>query len=211
MMGLLEPALQVPFIIRTPKSLAFADKKLAPVYQHPVSLLDLFPTMVSLAGLPSPPASFRLNGINLVPHLADGSPAHTSGVFSWITRCHNCSLSYSRAEPEQCALDAAADAAYFVPCCMTPSRDFDYVGVSIRSNDGFRFTTWCVWDGSSLSISDWDKCAGHGLWDLRTNTTSFRPEANQENVAKWYPDVVERLFSAIRRRFERQHASRIVP
>ena len=66
-----------------------------------------------------------------------------AAAFSQITRCLNCSESYSKhGESAQCAFDARADAGYSVPCCFTPREQFDYMGMSVRT-DEWRYTE-CV-------------------------------------------------------------------
>ena len=92
MMNLLETSLRVPLLIRPARSAATsrgASSGSAPehagrvgsagaaafralhsgnvaVYSHPVESLDIFPTVVALAGLPAPPAAMQLAGTSLV-------------------------------------------------------------------------------------------------------------------------------------------------
>jgi iduronate 2-sulfatase len=64
MMNLLDVSTQVPLLIHTP-SLPIQ----APIYAAPVELVDVFPTLASLAGLPPPPPWFSLDGVDLSPAL----------------------------------------------------------------------------------------------------------------------------------------------
>lgn len=62
-----ESVLRVPLILRYPAG--FGPAKLA----HPVSLVDLYPTLLGYAGLPYPP----VDGLDLRPYLESGEvPAH---------------------------------------------------------------------------------------------------------------------------------------
>ncbi len=60
-----EKATRVPFIIVAP-GIAQAGG----ICEHPVSLLDLYPTLLDLCGLPAPA---KLDGVSLVPQLKDPS------------------------------------------------------------------------------------------------------------------------------------------
>ncbi|GAB3658859.1 hypothetical protein GCM10028791_32070 [Echinicola sediminis] len=59
---LFEGGIRVPFLISWPKGFSGGKK-----YDHPISALDIFPTVVAAAGLPEP--SKELDGLNLLPYL----------------------------------------------------------------------------------------------------------------------------------------------
>lgn len=64
MMNLLETSLRVPLLIRpAPNDPRFSGGQVSgKVYPHTVELLDLFPTIVSLANLAPPPKIWGLPG-----------------------------------------------------------------------------------------------------------------------------------------------------
>ena len=89
MMTILDTSTRVPLMMRAP-----GHEPQAPSYAGPVELVDLYPTLASLAGLPAPPAAFALPGVDLSAALAGGRVAKDA-AFSEITRCRNCSLAYN--------------------------------------------------------------------------------------------------------------------
>ncbi len=61
-----EGGIRVPLVVRWPGVTAAGVRNATPVHQ-----VDLFPTLLELAGLP-PPAGYVLDGVSLVPLLRDG-------------------------------------------------------------------------------------------------------------------------------------------
>eukprot|EP00118_Oscarella_pearsei_P027704 m.311308 g.311308 ORF g.311308 m.311308 type:complete len:539 (+) comp64854_c0_seq1:54-1670(+) len=74
-----ELATRVPLIIRSP-----SQKQAGQTSSALVELVDLFPTLVDLAGLPAPP--FRLEGRSLAPLLDDPNTEWSYGAFSQFPR-----------------------------------------------------------------------------------------------------------------------------
>lgn len=93
MMSLREQALRVPLIIRPSNAAAYihktrTDTRHKRMYNHPVELIDLYPTLVSLAGLPLPSSKFNLPGSDLSSGMTTGSVVKpVNAAFSEITRC----------------------------------------------------------------------------------------------------------------------------
>ena len=95
MMNLLETSLRVPLVIRpAPNDPRFGGGRAnIKVYPHTIELLDLFPTIVSLANLPPPPKSWDLPGTDLTLGMVHGGVVKPmDAAFGQITRCVNCSL-----------------------------------------------------------------------------------------------------------------------
>ena len=217
MMSLLDAATRVPFIVRLPAAAPAAVPATAPaaappaapsspasVYEGPVELVDLFPTLASLAGLPAPPAAWALPGTDLSPVFA-GLPVAKDAAFSQISRCRNCSLAYAN-ESAQCAWDAAADAARFaVPCALAPRADFDFMGLSVRTRE-WRLSAFCVWNGAALA-PDMANCSSVELFDHRADFAPGAPlfdaEAELDNLADdpAYADVRAQLWARLEQQF----------
>jgi arylsulfatase A-like enzyme len=88
MMNLLEQSLRVPLLIRpAPSDGRFADT--VAVYKHPVELLDLFPTLATLAGLPPPPDAWELPGTDLTSGMLSGGVVKPG--LRRIVTLHDCS------------------------------------------------------------------------------------------------------------------------
>eukprot|EP00729_Bicosta_minor_P018329 gene18329-30585_t len=184
MMNLLETSLRVPLIIRP---VGYAKRNTVAVYRHSVELLDVFPTVVDLAGLPAPPATMGLEGTNLAPGMEAGHVVKPmDAAFGQITRCTNCTLAYST-DPatyqQGCKADAVDAAAFTVPCALTPSTTFEYMGLSVRTSD-WRYSLWCKWDGATLAV-DWESCGKPELYNHTADTALYDVEHNGEadNIA----------------------------
>ena len=171
---------------RVPMLLRVAPLRMqAPVYAGPVELVDLMPTLASLAGLGPLPASWALPGVDLSPALERGGAVDKDAAFSQMTRCFNCSLAYGGGEEaDQCQWDAVADAGFAVPCAKAPRTLFDAMGISIRTRD-WRYTEWCKWDATRLA-PNLTACGHIELFDHRGEEgipPLFRPNAEAESVA----------------------------
>ena len=181
MMGLLDASTRVPLIVRLPPSFSAAAQPR--VYYEPVELVDLYPTLASLAGLPPPPAAWALPGADLSPAFSGGAVAKDA-AFSQITRCFDCAAAYAN-ESAQCAYDAAADAGFSVPCALAPREAFDVMGVSVRTRD-WRLSAFCAWRGAELAV-DLANCSSVQLFDHRGDFAPgdplFDAEAESVNLA----------------------------
>jgi len=76
-----ERSTRVPLIIARPGDAAATPRRVA----SPISLLDLYPTLIDLAGLP-PPASHRLAGESLLPLLTGQTGTRSSPVVTTYGR-----------------------------------------------------------------------------------------------------------------------------
>jgi arylsulfatase A-like enzyme len=109
------------------------------VYRHPVELLDLFPTLLNLAGLPAAPSSWKLAGTDLTRGMVSLEVVKPeNAAFSQITRCYNCTRAYgddSRSYQGGCVRDAVDAQRYTVPCAQTPPAEYDFMGMSVRTSE----------------------------------------------------------------------------
>ena len=159
MMNLLEQSLRVPLLIRPAPNDQRLRRTVA-VYPHPVELLDLFPTLATLAGVPPPPEIWRLPGTDLTTGMLSGGVVKPlDAAYGQITRCINCSMAYSFSSGlTACAKDRAEDAPlYLTPCAETPRQLIDWMGFSVRTGD-WRYSLFCRWNGTELRPT-FDDCA----------------------------------------------------
>eukprot|EP00005_Dracoamoeba_jomungandri_P012479 CAMPEP_0174275632 /NCGR_PEP_ID=MMETSP0439-20130205/59934_1 /TAXON_ID=0 /ORGANISM="Stereomyxa ramosa, Strain Chinc5" /LENGTH=498 /DNA_ID=CAMNT_0015367761 /DNA_START=46 /DNA_END=1538 /DNA_ORIENTATION=- len=170
MMNVLESSLRVPMVIHLP-----GNQVGVPVYHYAVELVDVYPTTASLAGLPNPP--FNLSGTDLSTGILTGEKVKEA-AYGQITRCVDCSKSYPFSGSE-CKWGAEQDKNFSVACCKTPRDQFDYMGMSIRT-ETWRYTTWCGWNGTSLS-ADWANCTTTELFSHQNDESLFNVD-DWENV-----------------------------
>ena len=163
---------RVPLIIRVP------GKKTG-VASSFVDLVDVFPTLAKLAGLPPPPAD--TDGDDFSALFDDPSQVLKSEAFHQYPACGMTSFNETRDE-----------------CNET---QFNFMSYSVR-NTQWRFTRWLVWNNSTLT-SDWDGDRVDELYaHAGDNSTSFDAWDN-ENVAAANPDVVTQLAARLRAFFDR--------
>ena len=211
MMNLMETSLQVPLIIRPAISNKHQYLDLQKRYQYPIELVDVFPTAVSMAGLPKPP--FRIPGVDFSQAIyrarndnnKSQNPILKRYAFSQITRCRNCTLAYSKTkQPKECLWDKDADRRFFVPCAMTPRNRFDFMGFSVRTADHLRYSVFCKWDGKSLrGVAS--TCKYPELYNLTGSAqTDFEPELGEfTNLAldPSYKLLAIKLFEVVKVHF----------
>ena len=206
MMNLLETSLRIPLIVRPAANRQTAGRVVG-IYPHPVEALDLYPTVVSLAGLPAPPAQWGLPGTDLVAGMVTGDVVKpVDAAYSQITRCYNCNLSYW-ADPltyqTGCGRDRA-DAQWTVPCAQTPSPLFDWMGMSVRTAQ-WRYSVWCRWEGRLLA-SNWSHCIKPELYNHTADTALFDVEHNGEGEnlagAQAVAHVEVRMRALLEKRFK---------
>eukprot|EP00039_Didymoeca_costata_P011243 m.157145 g.157145 ORF g.157145 m.157145 type:complete len:576 (+) comp15110_c0_seq1:1469-3196(+) len=131
---------RVPFILRVPwikssigqRTMAFAE------------LVDIYPTLVELSGLPPVPSTQRIEGVSLVPVLnnpigwSEEDPPHNkTAAFSQYPRCPQFNITEDPIGWE---------------CLVIPKQNFTRMGFSVRTAEA-RYTEWRVW--SSSCTADW--------------------------------------------------------
>ena len=108
-------------------------------------LVDLFPTVVDLAGLPPPSAEPGLaaDGVSALPLFAASvnsptpAPPPRNASFSQYPRCE---------APHGAAVEQGN-------CNSVDRRDFTHMGYSVRTA-AWRYTAWMRWNGTRLGV-DW--------------------------------------------------------
>ena len=161
----MEHSARVPLLVRAPWLGAAAAGRVVPDL---VELVDLFPTMASLA-LPAGASSVTpvyangtalpLDGVDFSPLLtattrvggaAGGAAGGKQYAFSQFPRCDG-------GDPKVAAKNY---------CKSTHNKNIDFMGYSIRGAR-FRYTAWLPWDGDRLT-GKWDEKApweGEELYD----------------------------------------------
>lgn len=212
MMNLLETSLRVPLIIKPAVADATVAKESSDnvhVHSHPVELVDLFPTLITLANATPAAPSQKLAGHDLAPAMQSGGPAkwHAApAAYSQITRCQNCKLAYGRDAASYlrgCANDRVDENNFTVPCAQTPATHFDWMGMSVRTDD-WRYTIWCKWQGTKLA-ADWSQCRLPELYNHTADTGLFDVQTREffTNVAGTAETVVvqQRMHALLRAGF----------
>ena len=167
---------RVPLIIRVP------GKKAGAVATSYVDLVDIFPTLAKLAGLPPPPAD--TDGDDFSALFDDPTRVLKTEAFHQYPACGMSSFNETRDE-----------------CNSTPRTEFNFMSYSVR-NTQWRFTRWLVWNNVSLT-SDWDGDYVDELYaHAGDNSTSFDAWDNV-NLASANPGVVAQLAARLRAFFDR--------
>eukprot|EP01063_Lacrimia_lanifica_P012646 TRINITY_DN19305_c0_g1_i1.p3 TRINITY_DN19305_c0_g1~~TRINITY_DN19305_c0_g1_i1.p3 ORF type:complete len:195 (+),score=51.48 TRINITY_DN19305_c0_g1_i1:141-725(+) len=145
----MEHSARVPLIIRAP----WLPQAAGTVAGDLVELVDVFPTVASLAGTPAPRYAngtlLPLDGADVSAVLVGGvgaAPGYTPKdyVFSQFPRCDGGNTS----------------AAAFNYCKNSDKEDIDFMGYSVRDAH-FRYTLWLEWDGAKLA-GKWETAADGG-------------------------------------------------
>ena len=183
----------MPLIIRAPWITASVGKNTLAIAE----LVDIFPTLVDLVGLPQPPASEGLEGISLLPVLQDPSSAGKKTMaFSQYPRCPEYSMYSDPTDYE---------------CLNIPATNFSHMGFSVRV-DNARYTEWRLW--KSNCVGDWTPSGlvAQELYD-HSDDKGFGPETfdNFEFVNLAYSSVhksqVQELAAALLKQFGHDSAT----
>ena len=184
-----------------------------------VELVDVMPTLLELAGVPFHAAAGEppLGGVSFVPQLAPGAVRGARGTRGGgggggSGSARNSSLSvYPR-----CPTDASR-LWYNNWCIQVDRAHFGYMGVSVRV-DGWRYTVFAPWDAGKLApklpaVRPANGTAGvvEQLYahpeDTAAATAGAAPlvsdfdQLEVEEVSAQHPDVCERLYAEILRRY----------
>lgn len=114
----------VPLMIKAPRSLGAAPARTASITE----LIDVFPTLVALAGLPPPPG---IDGQDLSQLFHTPRAELKSVAFHQYPACGCAALNTTR-----------------LSCNNVHRADFDFMGYSLRTKD-WRYTLWLPWNGQT--------------------------------------------------------------
>ena len=163
-------------------------------------LLDVYPTVAALAGLPPPP---DLDGTSLLPAFLAPSSSPVPGLSN---------KSYAFSEFPQCpGTHKKRGGAATLPLgnlwhtdegCQSIFREnIGFFGFSVRSKD-WRYTEWHPWRGDVLR-ADWEAMTGVELYDYRNVDMTDFDQFDRVNVAgrPEHEEVEVELAAALRANF----------
>jgi arylsulfatase A-like enzyme len=172
-----EEAARVPLIISVPWMKNSVGKRTSAL----VELLDLYPTLAELTGVPLPKTdSAPVQGTSFASVFKD--PTLDARKFA-MTQHPRCPPKDGKIWERNI-------------CVFTPRNEFGYMGYSIRTNE-WRYTEWPKWNGATLK-PEWSTVANRTeLYDHRTDTeTSLAFE--HVNVAAQNPTITAQLSQLLR-------------
>ena len=164
-MSLFETATRVPLVVAPPPGW-LPEGRAGGRAPGVAELMDIYPTVAALAGLPPPPAGEApLAGRSLVPALlqgeGEGEGERGVGGEAGLYLGRVAFSQYMR-RPLDPAVPWADNGIVYLD-----RREFTFAGYSARS-EGWRYTEWRRWDGAALQ-ADWgpDGLVGAELYDHR--------------------------------------------
>jgi len=184
---------RVPLLIRAPWIPASAGARTWAFAE----LIDMYPTLVELAGLPLPPASEGLEGTSLVPVLqAPNQTGAKTMAFSQYPRCPEYSMYSDPVDYE---------------CLRIKSHAISHMGFSVRVAAA-RYTEWRLW--KTNCAGDWTPAglvaqelydhtgdAGYGAHtfdDFEYVNLAYKPD---------YAQQVAELATVLQQQFENPNAT----
>ena len=183
-----ELAARVPLIIRVPWKMASVGQRT----KVRAELVDLYRTLVDLAGLDAATIQADVQGVSLAP-LFDTPQTPPPGLvakaaYSQIGRCACKQYTVGNWTGLECDHGA---------CAGVPLAQFDFMGYSIITHDGWRYTVWVQFNPTTLRV-DWTKPTFDELYDLTADPhNDFDYDGYATNVAMHYPDKVTAYRAAM--------------
>lgn len=176
-----ELAVRVPLLIRAPWKKNVIGKHSSNTFAE---LIDLYRTMVSLAGISVDDIESDVDGMDLSPVFDDPTAYLKQMAFAQYSRCPG-----DRYWPKR---EPGHPAWYMNNCEKVPSANISYMGYSIRSAT-HRYTEWFPWNGDQCEAV-WDQSIGVELYD-HTNEKPFPVDHDafeNDNVAEDQPGQVSK-------------------
>ncbi|KAL3895272.1 MAG: hypothetical protein SGPRY_013554 [Prymnesium sp.] len=164
----------------------------------PVELVDLFPTVATLVGVPVPPSGEgyeELGGRDLSPLVTGSRNSTGTAAFSQMARC------WPPAAPHN-----ASSFSSMGQCDQIPPSEYAFMGYSIRTASR-RYTQWVPvsWDAhSQRQLPQWDAFVGEELYDHSDDRggSHWNVRFENENLASQRPEEVARLRSKLHAHFD---------
>lgn len=163
-------AVRVPLMIKAPGRPAAAGRITASY----TDLVDIFPTLAVLAGLP-------------VPDGVDGDDV--SAVFDDPTAPIKTAAYH---QYPACNMDRSAGFNMTRGACNNvPKSQFDFMGYTVRTPQ-WRYTLWLVWDNATLS-PQWDGPSAEELYNHTSDDSASFDLWENVNLATENPAIVQTL------------------
>ncbi len=177
-----EHGTRVPLIVRAPWLPQSAGQRTSVLAE----LVDIFPTIVALAGAPSVPASEGLDGVSLLPVLEHPTDSELADALKpWALS------QYMRCPADENTPWKSND------CLMHDRSMIPYMGYSLRTKR-WRMTQWVEWNGSSL-LPRWNATVGTELYDHEGDDGFDFDAFENTNENASQPEVVAQLSSLLHR------------
>ena len=176
-----ELATRVPLIIRAPWLPASAGARTT----VRAELVDVYRTLVDLAGLDASAIQADVQGQSLAPLLAapaaPPAPLAAKNAYSQIGSC--ACREYTRHNWTGLECDAGR-------CYETNVTKFDFMGYTMNTHDGWRFTTWVHMDNTTARV-DWARPTFEELYNQTMDVgATFDYPAYHQNLAHLFPGKV---------------------
>jgi len=192
-----ELATRVPMMIRVPwKARTAAGKRTA----VNAELVDMFKTLAELSGL-SGGVQPDVQGTSLAPLFDDPSGAAAAGEGGEVLQAR---AAYSQIGSCDCVertvLGWTGVECNAGRCLKTPVPEFDFMGYTMRTADGWRFTAWVPMNANTSRV-DWGRKVWHELYDLRGLAAAgndFDFDGLSVNVAGQHTDLVAQLHGELK-------------
>jgi iduronate 2-sulfatase len=194
-----ELAVRIPLMIRVPWKTESAGQRT----EVKAELVDLYRTLVDLAGLDASILQEDIQGMSLAPIFDNPSsppaPLLAKSAFSQIGSC--ACKNYTHILPNgqnwtglECNVGRCIDT-------NVTETNFDYMGYSMMTPDGWRYTAWLPMNHTSGKV-DFNRGVSEELYDLSADThVDFDYDPYSTNIANQFPDKVTTyrttLFEAI--------------
>ena len=177
-----EDGARVPLLIRAPgQTQSISTHAL-------VELVDMYPTVAALSGLPSPP---DLDGEDLSSLWTQPNASLKSAVFSEYPRC----------APPQAPWTPEPGMKAPQSCIHTKRSEFTVMGLSVRTTE-WRATFWMWWDGGRLKPDFSRVPAATELYYHGNDPARFQHDeafdGENQNVADANPSVVREMMRIVK-------------
>eukprot|EP00056_Hartaetosiga_gracilis_P012986 m.210314 g.210314 ORF g.210314 m.210314 type:complete len:507 (+) comp13779_c2_seq37:810-2330(+) len=169
----LELGTRVPLIFRAP----FMKHSVGAKTSALAELVDLYPTLADLAGVPLPKENEGgeyLGGVSLKPIFEDPSSKVKDVALSQFPRCWQNNTHHSPHHKVGDESNFTVSWESMSDCHWTERNGLDFMGYRIRTSN-FSFTQWFRWNMSDLRPI-WKDVVGTELYD-HTNDTGMAPSA----------------------------------
>lgn len=174
--SLFEQVLRIPFVMRVPGIMGGVRNR-----QTHVSAIDLFPTLIDLAGLPpfDDGTGIPLDGKSFMDALKNPQLVHSVAAYSQYPRCKN------RGAVQDDACVGAISGSGSDTCNRNPIL---YMGYSIRIKE-CRYTEWRQFEEvrTGCSPASWD-----GMPNKYSGLTKYQQLDTSKTRTRWDLDPVER-------------------